>query len=164
MKTIRSLMTLAGLTLALFALGATGARAQSLSATNFSGTFTLPFEAHWGAMTLPKGDYSLYYGQPFKGGTYAVEVRGTAKGSPHAFIFGQASDQASVKKTAIVCVRDGNTLVVRALEMPKLGKSVTFVMPYGGQLTAHQRNGSTNTQLAEAPMLIQRVPITLNGK
>ena len=62
MKTIRSLMTLAGLFLVLFALSATGAKAQNLSSASFSGNFTLPVAAQWGEMTLPAGNYTLGVG------------------------------------------------------------------------------------------------------
>ena len=80
MKTNRSLMTLAGLSLVLFALGAIGAKGQqapSLETTNFAGAFTLPTDAQWGRMALPAGDYALYYGD--NGTARIVEVVGKAK-------------------------------------------------------------------------------------
>ena len=50
MKTIRSLTTNLGLSLVLFALGATGAKAQMLSATDFAGTFSLSNNAQLGSL------------------------------------------------------------------------------------------------------------------
>jgi hypothetical protein len=167
MKTIRSLTILAGLSVMLFALGATGAKAESgpsLSITNFAGTFTLPFEAQWGNMTLPAGDYSLYYGEPLGNGFYMVEVVGHAKGSPHGRISVAVNGRASVAKDSLICIREGNSLVVQRLEMPELGKSVTFAMPHGTQLVAHNGRRNGYTQLAEAPMLIQRIPIAMNAR
>jgi hypothetical protein len=163
MKTIRSLMTLAGLCLVLFALGATGARGQVVYSTHFAGTFTLPFEAQWGAMTLPAGDYTLQYGT-LDNGHRLVLVRGTAKGSPYGMIPAGPVDDTSAAKNAIVCVREGNALIVRSLEMPAIGESVRFNLPRGAKLVAKLRNHNGYTQLAEAPMLIQQIPVTLNAQ
>ena len=155
-------MTLAGLSVVLFALGATGAKAQAVTMTNFAGTFTLSNPAEWGSMVLPAGNYSLRYGT--MNDTYFVEVRGTTKGSPHGVIHVAASDQTSATKSALVCIREGNGLIVRRLEIPQLGKSVTFAMPYGAKLAAQNRKQTGYTQLAEAPMVIERIPVTLNAK
>ena len=163
MKTIRSLMTLAGLSLALTAFAAAGASAQGFTMGNVGGAFTLPFETHWGAVTLPAGEYTLNYGYA-PSGLPVVEVQGKANGSAHGLIPALAYSKASGTRNAIVCVREGDALVVRGLEMPAVGESATFAMPRGIQLTAHQRNGNRNIQLAEAPMLIQRVPVRLSEK
>ena len=164
MKTIRNFMTLVGGSLALLALGATGARGQGLTRTSFAGTFTLPFEAQWGAMTLPAGDYSLYYGQLFATGTTAVAIAGKAEGSPRGWILVQAGERTSALKDGLVCIRDGNSLVVRKLELPAIGESVNFALPRGTKLLANQQNHDRYTQLAKGPMLIQRVPVIPNGK
>jgi hypothetical protein len=162
MKTIRSLMTLAGLSVMLFALGATGAKAQALRSADFAGTFTLSNNAQWGAMALPAGNYTLRYGSLY--GSHYVEVWGTEKGSPHGVIQVAGNNDTSATKSALVCVREGATLVVRALDMPVLGQSINFGMPRGAQLAAHNGKHNGYTQLAEAPMLVQRVPVTLNAK
>ncbi len=164
MKTIRSLMILAGLSLALLTLGVTGAKAQSLRLSDFAGTFTLPFEAQWGRTTLPAGEYDLYYGQPSAGGHLMVEVRGKEKGSPHVFILPQGINDASTTHSALVCVREGDAGIVRVLEMPEIGQSASFAMPRGTQLMAHKGKHNGYTQLAQAPMLIERIPVTLNTK
>ncbi len=160
MKTIRNLTILAGLSLALLTLGVTGAKAQSLSISDFAGTFTLPFEAQWGRTTLPAGEYSLYYGQPLAGGPLMVEVLGKEKGTPHVFILPQGVNDASTTQSALVCVREGNAGIVRGLEMPEIGKSVTFAMPHGAKLVAQNGKHKGYTQLAQAPMLIERIPVT----
>ena len=167
MKTIRNLMTLAGLILAVFALGATGAQAQqapSLSITHFGGTFTLPMEAQWGKVTLPAGQYSLYYGSVQDGSASMVEVVGKAKGSPHGVIPVAGRDDASAAKSSLVCVREGSTLIVRRLEMPAIGTAVQFSMPHGAKLVARNAKHDGYTQLAEAPRLIERVPVAFNAK
>lgn len=167
MKTIRNFLTLTGLSLALLALGAVGAEAQqarSLSTTVIGGSFTLPFEVQWGAVTLPAGDYTVSYGSMSSGGPYLVEVVGKAKGSPHALILASGENHNAATKSSLICIREGNTGIVRALQLSAIGETVFFAMPHGGKLMAHEQHNGKNTLLAEAPMLIQRVPVTLNGK
>ena len=166
MKTIRSLMTLVGLSVVFLALSAIGARAQqagSLSTTTFSGSFTLPNEAQWGHMTLPAGDYSLYYGRLFAGGVNWVNIVGKAKGSPHGLIVVESNERTSATKDSLICIREGNSLLIRKLELPAIGESVSFAMPHGMEFMAQRQNHGKYT-LAEAPVLIQRVPVTLNEK
>lgn len=163
MKTIRNLATLMGLSLVLFALGATGAKAQGLEITLVGGSFTLPFEATWGNMTLPAGDYNLYYGHMTASGTYVVEVEGKAEGSPRGIIQVQSHNPTLLAKSALVCIRQGQTGIVEALQMPAIGETVFFAVPRGVTLMA-QTNSGTNTLLAEGPSLYQRIPVTLNAK
>lgn len=164
MKTIRGLMTLAGLSVMLLALGATGAKGQANYSTHFAGTFTLPFEAQWGRMTLPVGDYTLEYGLN-ETGHGLVLVRGTEKGSPYGIILAGPASQTSTAKNAIVCIREGNTLIVRALEMQALGESVHFPLPRGAKRVV-RNNGKHGgyKQLVEVPVLLQRIPASLNAK
>ena len=164
MKTIRNMAIVMGFSLALFALAATGANAQVLSKANFSGTFTLPVQAQWGTVTLPAGDYTLHYGHLAMGGPYAVEIVGEGKRGPHSVILSAGKNSVSATKNAITCVRQGGALIVRALEMPEVGESVSFALPRGAQLVSHKQIHNGYTQLAEAPMLIQRVPVKANGK
>ena len=131
MKTIRNLMILSGLCLALFALAVTGARAQTLAWTSFTGTFALPLETHFGAMTLPAGDYTLSYGRVLLGGRHMVTVEGQAEGGPRGMILAGPGDDVSAAKDALLCVREGDTLYVRALEMPLIGESAHFRIPHG---------------------------------
>jgi hypothetical protein len=164
MKTIQRLAILAGLSMMVFALSATGAKAQIISTANFSGTFNLPVAAQWGRMTLPAGTYNLYYGSLNDQGSYVVEVAGKAKGSPHGLIQATGNDDVSAANSSLVCVREGSTLIVRALEMPSIGTAAKFSMPHGTQLEATNRSHKGYTQLAEAPRLIERVPVAFNAK
>ena len=164
MKTTRNLMTLAGLILAVFALSATGAKAQTLTNNDFAGTFTISHEAQWGKMTLPAGTYNLYYGRLHDGSASMVEVAGKAKGSPRGVIAVAGKDETSAATSALVCIREGDTLIVRALEMPAIGTSAQFSMPNGSRLVAQNGKNNGYTQLAEAPRLIERVPVAFNAK
>lgn len=164
MKIIRNWVTLAGLSVVVFALCAAGARAQSLRTTHYAGTFTLPFEAHWGQATLPAGQYSLYYGRLFNGGVGVVEVIGKENRSPHVFILPWGVNDATATRDELICVREGNAGVIRTLEMPETGTALNFKMPRGTQLMAKRSKGGKNVQMAEGPKLIQRIPITLASR
>lgn len=164
MKMVRNFATLAGVSLMLLTLGATGATAQGFGLNQFAGKFTLTHEAQWGGMTLPAGEYNLSYGQLFKGGVYAVMITGIAEGSPHGTILAGPVDQTSATKSQLVCIRNGDALIVRALELPALGETVEFPMPHGLRLLAQQMHRGTNRLLAEAPTLFQQIPVTLNQK
>jgi hypothetical protein len=163
MKTIRNFATLFGLSLMLAAFGAAGARAQGFTMTDVGGSFNLPLQAQWGGMTLPAGTYTLHYGYAASGRP-VVEVQGEAKGSPHGIIMARSHDRATGTKNAIICVREGDTLAVQGLELAAAGDSASFSLPRGARLTARQGNSKGTVQVAEAPMLIQRVPVSLDTK
>lgn len=162
MKTLRNFTISVGLFLMFVALVAVGARAQSLATTHFSGTLTLPYEVQWENMTLPAGDYTLYYGELNGGGSYFVEVVGKAKGRLHGFILIQAHDPISETENALVCVRQGNSGFVRELQMGAIGETVSFPLPQGVELLADQGSHSRNTQLAQASAPTERVSVALN--
>lgn len=164
MKTIRNFMILVGTSLAVLVLAATGAKGQTLDTTYLTGTFTLPFEAQWGHMTLPAGEYTMKYGRLFEGGIAVVGVVGKAEGSPHGWVVPESTNHALATKNALVCIRQGNRGIVRGLELAEIGESVSFALPRGAELMAKQRNHNGYTQIAAAPMLIQRVPIIPSGK
>jgi hypothetical protein len=130
MKLIRDITIMVGLSVALFAMGVTGARGEIPYSTHLAGTFTLPFEAQWGKLTMPAGEYTLQYGTQ-ESGHGLVVVRSAAKGSPYGMILARPTGQTSATKNALICVREGNTLYVRALEMPLIGESVRFRIPHG---------------------------------
>lgn len=168
MKTTRTSVTILGLSLVLFALAATVARAQSLASTYFTGTLTLPVDAQWGAMTLPKGDYTLHYGDLNSSGRYLVEVIAKTEGSPHGMILIRGHKQTSGTKNALVCIREGNKGYVRELEMGAIRHTVSFALPHGVKdrawVVAGKGSHNANTQSEETPLPIQRVPVRLNEK
>ncbi|TAM84544.1 MAG: hypothetical protein EPN47_00020 [Acidobacteria bacterium] len=164
MKTIRVLATLAGLSLVLLTVGAIRARGQFEEPFQFAGKFTLPVEAQWGKLTLPAGEYTLDYGKLERDGPRLVFVEGTAKGSPYGMILAGPAGNTSRTTNTILCVREGSTLIVRLLDMPAIGESVAFPIPRGAKVVAHNGKRGGYTQLAEAPMLIQRIPVTRIAK
>ena len=163
MKMIRNLTTWAGFSLVLFALGAIGASGQISYPAHFAGKFTLPTAAQWGKMTLPVGEYTMRYGID-ESGHGLVLVQGAAEGTPQGMILAGPAGDTSATKSALVCVREGEDLIVRALEMPQIGKAAGFVLPRRARLVAHNGKHGGYTHLAEAPMLIQRIPLTLKAK
>ena len=168
MKTIRRLMILVGLSMALFVLVSTGATAQTLNSTSFVGKFTLPVQAQWGRLTLPAGEYSLSYGTAFLGGIYVVTVAGEAEGSPHGMILPRARDDASAGENVLNCLREGDTLYVRSLEIPALGEAIHFKIPHGvevrSKVVADHQNRKGNNQIAQVSIGIERVPVRMNVK
>ena len=168
MRTIRNMTIVMGFSLALFALAATGARAQVLSMPNFSGTFTLPVQVQWGTMTLPAGDYSLSYGTLKDSGAYLVEFTGKAAGSPRGMVLAAARSKVSEAKNALLCIREGNILYVRALELPAIGQSVRFRLPHGvevqSKMIAKHQNRGGSAQLAQVSIRIERASVKPGAK
>ena len=161
MKTVRRLATLVGLFVAVFALGASGGKGQVVQSLRLYGTFTLPLTTHWEGLTLPPGDYAMRYGTR-EAGIGFVEVINKNGGRHSRVVIPREPSDASGNKNALVCIREGDTLVVRKLEMPTIGESVSFRVPRGTQLMAHAKKTGTSIQIAQGPKLIQQVPITLN--
>lgn len=169
MKTIRNHMIVVGISLMLFALGVAPTKAQegNFAVTYLSGTFTLPFEAQWGAMRLPAGDYNLYYGHVFASSGYAVEIASKAKGGPHGMILTRGEAEASNSENVLVCVREGDTTYISELRMAAIGETARFAVPHGVQveskMIASNQNKSGNAQLGQA-QTTERVPVTLSQK
>ena len=167
MKTIRRLVIPAGVLVMFLAMAATGVRAQSLFSTHFAGKFTLPFMAQWGTTVLPPGEYELYYGIQGNKGSYAVEIRGQGE-LPQVVKIAMGRSDAKAGENSLVCVREDNKGYVRALELPAIGESIEFNLPHGveveSKLIAKHQNKSGNTQLAEARIRVERVPIKLSAK
>jgi hypothetical protein len=168
MKTIRNIAILVGVGLALIVSGATSARAQALTTTAFSGTFTLPFEVQWANMTLPPGKYSLSYGHHNPASGYLVEVAGKKPGSPHGVILTRGRSQPSASENVLVCIRVGDKGYVRSLELSAIGEAAEFTLPHGveveSRLIAKHQSKSGNTRIAEVRISVERVPIKLSAK
>ena len=149
-------LSLAAATFLISAMAA--AQGIGFSNADFSGAFTLPFEAQWGGMTLPAGDYTLRFGTLLHGAEL-VEVRGIGKGSPHGYVLPKRQDSNSAAKNRLVCLSTGKTYVVGALELPAIGATLTFGAPRGLKILAQERGNGHAMQLAEV-----RVPIKMSGR
>ena len=160
MKKFWNSVMMAGLTVVLVVLCAPGAKAQSTSPTLFGGTVNLPFQMQWGPMVLPAGEYTLHYGA-VNGTTYVVEVQGRGKGSPHGLILARNPNPSSARTSSLTCIREGNIGIVRKLEMPGIGRSISFAMPNGAMLMANNHRGNAGGTVAQ--LTVQRIPVLVNG-
>jgi len=132
--------------------GADRARAQGA----LGGQFTLPFETRWGSAVLPAADYTLMLDH--KGAIDVVDIsRGQVK---VAMVLCIAHDNRSYNSShsAITIVRHGNKGTVLSLNLPQLGEIYFFSLPKGERVFA-QNSPKREMVLAQAPELIQRIPV-----
>jgi len=123
-----------------------GALAMSGNAqTAYRGSFTLPFETHWGAVTLPAGDYT--FSLPSATVPYTLYVHG--KGVS-AIIMAATTDDRGVSDHArlnLVDTTDAHT--VQTFDAPELG--VTFVYPTPGKKHVGRKGNSEEAASPAAP-------------
>lgn len=113
---LNSLQKLAMGSLLAICLNAGFANAQTVA-----GTFTLPFEAHWGQATLPAGDYSfMLEGGP--GGKVQV-IRGN-KGIAFVVDRGYSTDTSAGMSMTVVRNRAGYSIC--DLNLPGIGKVLHY--------------------------------------
>jgi hypothetical protein len=119
--------------LALVALAASG-NAQDA----YKGKFTLPFETHWGSVTLPAGDYT--FALPTTSFPYTLYIQG--KGGS-AIIMASSADEKVVSGHAQLNLVDiADVQNVQTLEAPELGMTFTYSTPsqkHMGHNEAHQK-------------------------
>lgn len=147
MKTIRSLTLVKTLlVVAILCWSATLASAQSA----IKGEFSLPFEAHWGQVVLPAGDYSFNLAS-VRAPT-VIQIRGE---QANVLVMAQATTDlpSPTDESALVLVRSGSNRIVRSLRLGPLGVSL-FYAPHKGKAV----------NVAQAPELIQRLPVHVTGK
>jgi hypothetical protein len=126
---------------------ATALSAGLLSAEDLKGTFTLPFEVRWGTAILPAGDYSFQ----LDNSNYIVTIRGENQAA--MVLSPSRRDDNQSGSSALIVVRHGKRGTVRALRLPE--QNVVFTYP--------ARKGEP-PMLAQAPELIQRIPVVVSGK
>lgn len=139
-----TLIRLAGL-----ALLATALSAGLLSAEDYEGKFTLPFEARWGLATLPPGDYS------FRLDTANARHLAKVYGKNGGFLVWPVgvSDVDVPGRNELIIVRTGRAGRIRALHLAEPGLLFSYAAPK-----------SERQMLAQAPELIQRIPVAVSGK
>ncbi len=131
------------------ALLAAVASAGLLSAEDLVGKFTLPIEAKWGLATLPAGDYQFNLNAAVS--PYTVTVRGQDK--TVMIMSGGVSSKDVSDRSELVVVRRGRTGTIRALHLKEVGRTFFYVPPKGERQL-----------LAQGPVLIQRIRVSVSGK
>ena len=137
--------------------GADRARAQ----VALGGQFTLPFETRWGPAVLPAADYTLMLNH--KGAIDVIDIsRGRAK---LAMVLSIAHSVRSYNSSnsVITIVRYGNKGRVLSLDLPQLGEIYFFSLPKGEKVFAQHSPKSKGVFVAQAPELIQRIPVLVVG-
>jgi len=121
------------------------------------GSFSLPFEAHWGGAVLPPGRYTLTVNS--LGVDAVAYVHGNNQSMAlHAWGF---SDFGLSGKSALTLVRRGGSYWVRTLYLEHFG-AFNYSPPKGERLIA--RNGKGKERLvAQGSNLIQRLPLSMDG-
>jgi hypothetical protein len=116
----------------------------------YKGSFTLPFEARWGQVVLPPGEYSFTLDH----GTVAgiVSIRGEA-GQAAGFVTSQGIyDQHTLDHSELILVRSGGNYTIRALRLAERGLTLEYSAP------------KTERQLiTQAPQLLERIPVIMGG-
>ena len=144
MKSTRSLKSVRILLLAVLAAGLS---ASLVSAQEYEGKFTLPFEARWGGAVLPAGDYSFSLDR----GHIAL-VRQGRRGV--AFIATSKATRGEVAgSSALIAVASAGSYRIRALRLAEAGVVLEYMPPKAERQI-----------LAQQPMLLQRVPVIAVGK
>ena len=158
MNRFRKLIVLASVLVTFLGLAVTGTKAQNLRITEFAGKFSLPFTAQWGAITLPPGNYNLYYGDLTASGFRVVEVADEDQGIPRGVVIAGGRDDAKGKESFLVCVFEGDRAYVHSLQMAAMGQSIAFARPHGVSVEAWIKAGNnvdnTKARLAETRIFV----------
>jgi len=122
----------------------------SAQAAAVKGQFTLPFDAKWGGATLPAGDYTFTLDSMALPAIVRIETGDRCV----ALVMTQGADKTdSSKASELIVTRDGGQARIRVLHVAELGTDFEYSAPK-----------SERREMASAPELIQRIPITFNGK
>ncbi|HEV2424842.1 MAG TPA: hypothetical protein VGZ29_08445 [Terriglobia bacterium] len=146
MVTTRSILQIKTLVVALFVVLAAAGLASAQTA---QGSFTLPFEAQWGASTLPSGDYSFTLDKAQSAGLLHL-FRGK---DGVALIHSQSYSLESSGRSALTVVRSPSGNTVRDLSLPEIGVVLHYAPHKPGRGSA----------AAEREMA-QKIPIITSGK
>jgi len=148
MKTTRSFNLARVLLLAALAAGL---NASLASAQDYKGTFTLPFEARWGAAVLPAGDYSFTV-DPYSTVCIAKISQGT-RYLGMVMATGRL-EQETGGSSALTAVRSGGKYRITALRLAEDGVIFSYLPP----------KAERQQFMAQAPQLIRRVPVLMAAK
>ena len=134
----------------LMALVMAGLFVGVASAQDFAGTFTLPCEVQWDQAVLPAGNYTITNNREHF--AEYMTIRGE-KGAVMVKYLSHSLDFERSGKNTITLVRRNGRAVVTSLRLGALGREFFYPQPK-----------SEHPVMAEGPVLIQRIPISVGGK
>lgn len=107
--------------LVLVALATCGLAATA-SAQSFTGRFKLPYEAHWGAATLPAGEYTITV-DSFRTATLVQSATNSQSFYTRLPIIGE-SDKGPAAHLIVMSVQ--GELRIQSLNLPQTGKALVY--------------------------------------
>ena len=143
MKPTRSLNFVKILSLGVMVAGlsATLATAQEVR-----GKFTMPFEAHWGGITLPPGEYTIALDPAARA---TIQVAQGLRNLGFVLRRGVSQDTNSGPSSMLAVPTPGGYRIT-ALHLEEQGVTLYFPVPK-----------SERSMLAQAPVLKRRVPVLM---
>jgi hypothetical protein len=123
-----------------------GINATLANAQEIKGKFTMPFEAHWGGITLPPGDYTITLDLAARS---TVEVMQGRRGLGFVLRSGVSEDKKSGPSAMLAIPTQGGYRIT-TLHLEELGVTLYFAPPK-----------SERVELAQTPALNRRVPILM---
>jgi hypothetical protein len=121
------------------------------SAQDFAGTFTLPCDVQWDQAVLPAGSYTIIH-NPFPFADY-MTIRGEKGAAVMVKSLSQSGLAERSGKNTLTLVRRNGRAVVSSLRLGELAREFSYPQPK-----------SEHPVMAEGPVLIQRIPISVRGK
>ena len=153
MKQVQLRVVFAVLFLAL-AMGwiATGTAAQGVTPVwGCGGNFTLPFEAHWGTVTLAAGNYTFIIDRPGGNGRLFLRQGVNNVGIVLAQQF-SGTGATKIDHAALVYVQRSGSFDIRALRLPNVG-TFYYSVP-----------ASSSKQSAENPEINREIAVIASGR
>jgi len=149
MKKIRIPVAIRFLAAALLAVSLNAGRASAQTAV---GTFTLPFSAHWGRVTLSPGHYSFTLDESPETGHDVITVRRGSNTVGMVLSVGRDNERAG--RSRLIVVGDGAGRSIRELHLAQLGLVFNYY-----QYKPHRRERATLER-----EVAQMIPVTVKGK
>lgn len=133
---------------AVIACAVVAPRLQARAAVQ--GKFTLTFDAKWGKVSLPAGNYTLAINHYSSMATVVISQSGRNVGIALPEIFDYTENKS--KTAELVCIRHNGMVTIRELRVPQVG---TYYFPLPKNLTL---------MAAQQPEMIETVPLQPVGE
>ena len=145
MKFVKNCAFGTGLFALALSVGASQANAQSLR-----GTFDLPFEAHWGSVTLEPGQYTVSL--PTQATLFPV-MYVSSQGKTKMILIGASSAVKESDRSYLRVENIGETHVIRQLTSGPTGKLFTFGVSKSAKGEAKMARNMPDSTVAVIPTI-----------